>query len=94
MRTNEIFLKNKLVSMTLFLSSNIHQDDERFSVHSRGKQCAFMTFSVILTTQNMPLTKWSKQTFTNVFIREDKMYLKANQGVQGITSEQVQLRDL
>ena len=53
-----------------------------------------MTFSVILTTQNMPLTKWSKQTFNNVFIREDKMYLQANQRVQGITSEQVQLRDL
>ena len=56
MRTNEFFLKNKLVSMTLFLSSNIHQSDERFSVHSRGKQCAFMTLSAILTTQNMPLT--------------------------------------
>ena len=49
MRTNEFFLKNKLVSMALFLSSNIHQGDERFSVHSRGKQCAFMTLSAILT---------------------------------------------
>jgi hypothetical protein len=62
------FSENKLVSMALFLSSNIHQGDDLFSVHSRGKQCAFMTLSAILTAQNMPLTEWSKQTFDNVLV--------------------------
>ena len=33
------------VSIALFLSSNIHQGDEIFSVQSRGMQCAFMTHS-------------------------------------------------
>ena len=34
--------------MALFLSGNIHQGNERFSVHSRGKQCVFITLSAIL----------------------------------------------
>jgi hypothetical protein len=68
------FSENKLVSMALFLSSNIHQGDDLFSVHSRGKQCAFMTLSAILTAHNMPLTEWSKQTFDNVLVQGDNMY--------------------
>ncbi len=43
------------VSMALFLSADIHQGDERFSVHSRGKQCAFMGLSALLTARNIPL---------------------------------------
>jgi hypothetical protein len=35
--------------MTLFLSGNIHQGTEIFSVHSRGKQCAFTSLSALLT---------------------------------------------
>ena len=32
------------MTWALFLSAtDFHQGDERFSVHSRGKQCAFMT---------------------------------------------------
>ena len=31
------------VSMALFLCANIHQGDKLFSVHSGGKQCAFMS---------------------------------------------------
>ena len=31
------------VSIAIFLSSNIHQGDEIFSVQFRGMQCAFMT---------------------------------------------------
>ncbi len=30
------------VSMALFLSTDIHQGDERFSILSRGNQCAFI----------------------------------------------------
>ena len=46
--------------MEFFLSSDIHQGDELFSVQSRGKQCAFMSLSGILTAQNIPLIDWSK----------------------------------
>ena len=38
--------------MALFFSADIHQGDERFSVHSRGKQCAFMSLSALLTARN------------------------------------------
>ena len=38
----------------LYLSVDIHQGDKRFSVHSRGKQCAFMSLSALLTARNVP----------------------------------------
>ena len=63
--------------MALFLSINIHQGDELFSVLSRGKQCAFMSLSAILAAENNPLIKWSKSTLNNVLLQGDKMYLKA-----------------
>ncbi len=44
--------------MALFLSADIHQGDERFSVHSRGKQCAFMSLSALLTARNISLNSW------------------------------------
>jgi hypothetical protein len=79
--------------MALFLSSNIHQGDDLFSVHSRGKQCSFMTLSVILKAHDMPLTDWSKQTFDNVLVHGDIMYIKAlnsgllilDDGVEGLS---------
>jgi hypothetical protein len=36
--------RRNLVSMALFLCDNIHQGHELFSVHSGGKQCAFMSW--------------------------------------------------
>jgi hypothetical protein len=63
--------------MALFRSASIHQGDELFSVQSRGKQCAFMSLSAILTAQNSPLADWSESTFNNVLLQGDKMYLKA-----------------
>ncbi len=35
--------------MALFLSTDIHQGDERFSILSRGNQCAFMSLLVVLS---------------------------------------------
>ena len=64
--------------MEFFLSSDIHQGDELFSVQSRGKQCAFMSLSAILTAQNIPLIDWSKTTFKNVLLQGDTMHLKAS----------------
>ena len=63
--------------MTLYLRSNVHQGDERFSSQSRGKQCAFMSLSAVITAHNKPLFNWSKTTFDNVLLQGDKMYLKA-----------------
>ena len=42
------------LSVALFLSVNIHQGNERFSVYSRGKQCAFMSLSELFTERNIP----------------------------------------
>ena len=61
--------------MALFLSAIIHQGDELFSVHSRGKQCAFMSLSALLTARNIPLTAWSFTTFNNVLIQDLKILL-------------------
>ena len=41
------------VSMTLFVSANTHQGAECFNTESRGKQCAFMSLSVILTAERV-----------------------------------------
>ena len=65
------------VSMALFLSCEIHQGDDLFSVQSRGKQCAFMSLSAFLTAQNIPLIDWSKTTLNNVLLQGDNMYLQA-----------------
>ena len=66
-----------LVSRALFLSTNIHQGDNLFSVQSRGKQCAFMSSSAVLPAQNIPLIDWSQETLDNVLLQGDKMYLHA-----------------
>ena len=54
----------------LFLSPNVHQVDEPFSVHSGGKRCAFMSLSALLTARNIPLFAWSFRTFNdNIYFR-------------------------
>ncbi len=53
-------------------SVTVHQGDELFSVEqSRGKQCAFMSISAVLTAN--PLIDWSPTTFSNV------LFLTCNQ---------------
>ena len=63
--------------MALFLSGSIHQGDELFSADSRGKQCAFITLSALLTARNIPLIQWSETTIYNILVQGDQMYLKA-----------------
>ena len=63
--------------MALFFSADIHQGDERFSVHSRGKQCAFMSLSALLTARNIPLNLWSRITFKYALLQGDKIFLNA-----------------
>jgi hypothetical protein len=52
--------------MALFLCANIHQGHELFSVHSGGKQCAFMSLRRFLQPEIFPLSAWSFRTFDNV----------------------------
>ncbi len=63
--------------MEFFLSSDIHQGDELFSVQSRGKQCAFMSLSALLTARNIPLNLWSSITIKYALLQGDKMFLNA-----------------
>ena len=63
--------------MALFLSADIHQGDERFRVHSRGKQCAFMSLAALLTARNIPLNLWSRITFNNALLQGNIMFLDA-----------------
>ena len=37
-----------MLNSTLFARGSIHQSDNRFSDISRGRQCAFMSFSALL----------------------------------------------
>ena len=43
------------VRMALFLCANIHQGDKLFSVHSGGKQCAFMSLRRFLQPEIIPI---------------------------------------
>ena len=71
--------------MTLFVSANTHQGAECFNTESRGKQCAFMSLSAILTAERIPLFEWSQSTIDNILVQGDYMYVKAlNNGLFGI----------
>ena len=78
-----VFGRHFQVTMALFLCATMHQGDERFSVQTRGKQCAFMSLAAVITTQNNPvMIDWSTTTFDNVLSQGDQMYLKAlNRGL-------------
>ena len=71
--------------MTLFVYANTHQGAECFNTESRGKQCAFMSLSAILTAERKPLFEWSQSTIDNILVQGDYMYVKAlNNGLFGI----------
>ena len=71
--------------MTLFVSANTHQGAECFNTESRGKQCAFMSLSAILTAERIPLFEWSQSTIDNILVQGDYVYVKAlNNGIFGI----------
>ena len=68
--------------MALFLCATMLQGDERFSVQTRGKQCAFMSLAAVITAQSNPLIDWSTTMFDNVLSQGDQMYFKAlNKGL-------------
>ena len=63
--------------MSLFACVSIHQGHECFSDRSRGKQCAFMSLSALLTARNLTVTEWNSTTIDNALLQGDKMYLFA-----------------
>ena len=64
--------------MSLHVCGSIHQGHERFSIHSRGKQCSFMSLSAILTAQSIPdLLDWNSTIIDNALEQGDNMYLIA-----------------
>ncbi|CAB4020200.1 ATP-dependent DNA helicase PIF1 [Paramuricea clavata] len=78
--------------MSLLVSGGFHQADERFTDESRGKQCAFITLSALLTAQNTPVSEWNSATIDNVLLQGDEMYLNALDNCQ-IPREQFLLVD-
>ena len=62
----------------MHVCGSIHQGHERFSTHSRGKQCCLMSLSAILTAQSIPdLLDWNSTIIDNVLEQGDNMYLIA-----------------
>ena len=66
--------------MELFLSANIHQGNDLFSVYSRGKQCAFMCLSALLTARNNRAV-WSKTTLNNVLLQAWALTIHKSHGL-------------
>ena len=66
--------------MSLFISANNNQGNEIFSPQSRGKQCAFISISALLTARHIPLMNWTSTIFDNVLFRGDEMYLQSLNG--------------
>jgi hypothetical protein len=75
--------------MGLFFSSYVHQGNNLFSVQSRGKQCAFMSLSALLTAQNIPLIDWSKTTlgYSNYYLHPLLRNLGISRGGGALTLE-------
>ena len=68
---DKAILKKTQVSRELFLSANVHQGDELFSIQSRGKQCAFIILSA--THKQCAIishcsSAWSQSSFTNALV--------------------------
>ena len=43
----------------LIVSGSIHQADHRFSDLSRGRQCAFISFSALLRASSCRVSQWT-----------------------------------
>ena len=61
--------------MSLFACASIHQGNEQFSVPSRGKQCSFMSLSVLLKAQTIPVTEWNSPIIDGILVQGDSTYL-------------------
>ena len=67
--------------MELFLSVNIHQGNDLFSVYSRDRQCAFMSLSALFTARNNQVVVWSKTTLNDVLLQGAACVKALNNGL-------------
>ena len=68
-----------MLNAILSIAGSSHQGHERFSEISRGRQCSFMSFSVLLCAQSFPVRHCWDHTATvdQILIEVDRMYLNA-----------------
>ena len=63
--------------MSLLSRGSIHQGHEGFSGQTQElKQCSFMSLTVLLTAQTIPVIEWNSTTMDNVLVQGDKHVLK------------------
>ena len=70
---NSVIMLNAILS----IAGSSHQGHERLSEISRGRQCSFMSFSVLLCAQSFPVQHLDTDTVDQIFIEGDRMYLNA-----------------
>jgi hypothetical protein len=64
-------------NLNLFVAGSIHQGSERFSDISCGRQCSFMSFSVLLFVQTSPIEQWTTSNVDQILAEGDRLYLDA-----------------
>ena len=65
-----------MLNAILSIAGSSHQDHERFSEISRGRQCSFTSFSALLCAHPFPVQHWDTATFDQILIEAERMYLK------------------
>ena len=60
-----------------FYSFRSHRGDNSFSAISRGRLCAFMSFSALLCANSCDVLTWTTETIDGILIQGDAMYRKA-----------------
>ena len=66
-----------MLNASLFIRGSVHQGDSRFSEMSRGRQCAFMSLSALLSANYDDISTWTTETMDRVLAQGDSMFLKA-----------------
>ena len=63
----------------LTVSGSTHQADRRLCIVSRGRRCAFMSFSAMLLkcANSCRVSQWTADTVDEILIEGDTMYVKA-----------------
>ncbi len=51
-----------MLNATLFIRGSIYQGDNRFSDISRGRECAFMSLSALLSAHCDDISTWTTNT--------------------------------
>ena len=63
--------------MITSIRGSIHQSHEAFSEHSRGRQCAFMSLTALLSTRSNSVDLWTQTNIDDILCHGDRMYLHA-----------------